>query len=122
MSKMKRAERDEWVAALRSGKYKQGHTALESSEKFCCLGVKCDLDIDAGRHGVSRTVYRDSDRVYAYYIDSAEDAAAYMPVQEILGAWHLSEDDARTLSDMNDRGQSFAVIAQWIEDNIPVEE
>ncbi|MFO0452755.1 MAG: hypothetical protein ACK52I_29555, partial [Pseudomonadota bacterium] len=36
-----------WVAALRSGKYKQGRHALHSikdnNETFCCLGVLCDI-------------------------------------------------------------------------------
>ena len=53
---MDRTIRDKWVAALRSGKYKQGrgalrvaggsynHEAPESNEdRFCCLGVLCDV-------------------------------------------------------------------------------
>ena len=32
-----------WVAALRSGKYRQGTEALRSGNTFCCLGVLCDL-------------------------------------------------------------------------------
>ena len=43
-----------WVAALRSGRYKQGHGALaissgraHVSDKFCCLGVLCDLAVQA---------------------------------------------------------------------------
>ena len=36
-----------WVAALRSGKYKQGrgylHSIKDDNETFCCLGVLCDL-------------------------------------------------------------------------------
>lgn len=32
-----------WVAALRSGEYKQGKNKLCSDGKFCCLGVLCDL-------------------------------------------------------------------------------
>ena len=37
----------EWVAALRSGKYEQGDGELRDpfkvTEKFCCLGVLCDI-------------------------------------------------------------------------------
>lgn len=33
----------EWVAALRSGKYKQTTGILRDDEGFCCLGVLCDL-------------------------------------------------------------------------------
>jgi len=33
-----------WTKALRSGKYKQGISALrDKNNKFCCLGVLCDL-------------------------------------------------------------------------------
>lgn len=34
-----------WVAALRSGDYKQGRSRLRNSydNKFCCLGVLCNL-------------------------------------------------------------------------------
>lgn len=34
-----------WVKALRSGKYRQGRRSLRSKEgdRFCCLGVLCDL-------------------------------------------------------------------------------
>lgn len=32
-----------WVAALRSGNYKQGAGFLRQGNNFCCLGVLCDL-------------------------------------------------------------------------------
>jgi len=44
----------QWVNALRSGDYKQGHYMLaatipETSEtRYCCLGVLCELAADAG--------------------------------------------------------------------------
>lgn len=48
--KMTQEDRDEWVAALRSGKYQQGvGTLLEpSSNVACCLGVLCDLQAAKG--------------------------------------------------------------------------
>ena len=33
----------ELIAALRSGKYEQGHDQLRNGNAFCCLGVACDL-------------------------------------------------------------------------------
>lgn len=39
-----------WVAALRSGEYKQGHEHLRVDDSYCCLGVLCDLY--AITHGV----------------------------------------------------------------------
>lgn len=32
-----------WVEALRSGKYKQGKEALCFGDKYCCLGVLCEI-------------------------------------------------------------------------------
>lgn len=32
-----------WVEALRSGEYEQTNGALRYEDKFCCLGVACDL-------------------------------------------------------------------------------
>jgi hypothetical protein len=54
---MKQEVMEKWVAALRSGKYAQGHGCLRDTnmeeiggeeqispgERFCCLGVLCDL-------------------------------------------------------------------------------
>lgn len=32
-----------WIAALRSGKYKQGQNWLNNDGKLCCLGVACEV-------------------------------------------------------------------------------
>jgi len=40
-----------WVAALRSGEYKQGKNRLRTKDSFCCLGVLCDLFLKDGRGG-----------------------------------------------------------------------
>ena len=32
-----------WLEALRSGEYKQGETQLRKGNKYCCLGVLCDI-------------------------------------------------------------------------------
>lgn len=42
--------RKAWVAALRSGKYKQGTRKLKDGETYCCLGV---LTLIAVQEGVS---------------------------------------------------------------------
>jgi hypothetical protein len=39
----------EWVAALRSGDYRQGKLALRTENaEYCCLGVLCDLYAQKG--------------------------------------------------------------------------
>lgn len=51
----------EWLEALESGKFEQGQTCLKKDNKFCCLGVACELSgitaIPAARHGVVRYEY-----------------------------------------------------------------
>jgi len=46
---MKPQIKEKWIAALRSGKYKQGHAVLKQTyddqDLYCCLGVLCDLYI-----------------------------------------------------------------------------
>lgn len=37
-----------WVAALRSGDYKQGQNYLCQGDCYCCLGVACELFIKEG--------------------------------------------------------------------------
>ena len=32
-----------WIAALRSGEYKQGKHQLRDGDSFCCLGVLCNI-------------------------------------------------------------------------------
>lgn len=41
--KTKQEIREEWIAALRSGEYKQIRGRLHNSSGFCCLGVLADL-------------------------------------------------------------------------------
>lgn len=41
-----KADMQRWINALRSGNYKQGREQLNYEDKFCCLGVACDLFID----------------------------------------------------------------------------
>jgi hypothetical protein len=37
-----------WLAALRSGQYQQGQKYLKVNDRFCCLGVLCDLAVEDG--------------------------------------------------------------------------
>lgn len=40
---MKPEIKTKWIAALRSGEYKQGKMFLKHADEYCCLGVLCDL-------------------------------------------------------------------------------
>jgi len=105
---MKAEIRQQWIEALRGGSYTQGRNFLRTSDDhFCCLGVLCDL-VDR------RAWQRERDR-YAHngYI-------GHLP-GSISAVTDLNSDQAFTLMGMNDNGQSFGQIANWIEANIPAD-
>ena len=41
-------ELEEWINALKSGEYTQGVGQLRKDDKYCCLGVYCDLQAKKG--------------------------------------------------------------------------
>ena len=110
----------EWVAALRSGKYKQTQGYLCADGGFCCLGVLCDIAIDADWELVSSN-YDDEtveapEAAVAYEI---EDCMYGLPdiLTEKIGA-EANVDFTHILPNMNDAGSSFSEIADYIEENL----
>jgi len=57
---MNQAIKNKWIAALRSRKYKQGRFSLHSKDKFCVLGVLCDLHSKAWGYSWETNTYHDS--------------------------------------------------------------
>ena len=97
----------QWLAALRSGEYKQGRCALRSiRDEYCCLGVACDV-IDPNQ-------WRSQ-----FGMDTPPSWGSSMPsaVTTLPFMGGLAEE-ASELAAMNDNGNSFAVIADWIEENL----
>lgn len=93
-----------WIAALRSGDYKQGRGVLRSpDESFCCLGVLCDIS------GMGQWIRR------SYYADGTDGYACLPAAVSRVAALSISEG---RLAKMNDHGKSFADIADYIEANL----
>lgn len=94
-----------WVAALRSGKFKQGTVYLESAGgQFCCLGVLCNV---AG-------VPRKGDSTGVSY--GGLSCALNNSLGEEFG---LSDDVQNKLINMNDADRlPFSHIADYIEENL----
>ncbi len=133
-----------WVAALRSGKYKQTKHVLKSLNgvpSYCCLGVACEVAIEAGldlEHGeiVKEGIAKP---VVGVYGEEGDSESLPQEVMEWLGMnvsdggfnmeterWHgvirdldLGEVNSqrvnKTLASLNDRGATFAQIADIIE-------
>lgn len=103
-----------WVAALRSGNYKQGRGVLKSPHnEYCCLGVACEL------YRQEHPNARWSD-LSAFMIGSVKAYQEALPieVQEWLGLkTSLGQfSGGRTLAGLNDHYYaSFDQIADQIE-------
>lgn len=111
-----------WVAALRSGEFEQGrgvlHTRAASGreDRYCCLGVLCDIAIREGL-AVAKGTANFSDVSY-------DGDSAFLPWKVVEWAGleggnpAVRRDDGLvdTLSFYNDQGKSFDEIADMIEE------
>lgn len=104
--------RDRWVAALRSGKYKQGEGVLRESiivdgvtlYSYCCLGLLADIvDPDGWGSEPDAQTHRASARSLSY-LSKAFCASVGLP-----------EGYACSLAQRNDSTHSFAMIAADLE-------
>jgi len=96
----------QWVEALRSGKYEQGQQYLQKDDKFCCVGVLCDIiNPESWRSAVG------SIKRWEGFVDTLP-----YGVNSQIGLSHTSEAH---LIDMNDKHEeSFETIANYIERNM----
>lgn len=114
---MNKAIKSKWVKALRSGKYKQARNALNIDNKFCCLGVLCDLHRAETKKGEWKKCTVDHNRYNYITGKSKRDDLLGRPVMKWarlskqFGISHKGKD----LTDYNDMGTSFADIADIIE-------
>lgn len=107
--------KQEWVAALRSGKYKQGREKLRTDDNFCCLGVLCDI--------VDNTKWVAPDFKLIELFDGV--GYAYKDPDQInytTISVHDKENNClqSKLGEMNDTGKTFDEIADWIEENVEI--
>ena len=113
---MKKEIAEKWIAALRSGEYKQtsGILANHNRTEHCCLGVLCELAIE---DGVGLQVLRPDDASYT----SFDGEGSHLPdcVQDWADTYGATPVTPRQsiveLIRMNDSGSSFEDIADHIE-------
>jgi hypothetical protein len=102
-----------WVDALRSGEFKQITSTLQSGSGYCCLGVLC---VVAERHGVPLAknffgeLYGDNLGRQPLVQDWVG-----LPQSSVNGLFSRAGDYPYALTELNDRGKSFAEIADIIE-------
>jgi hypothetical protein len=107
-----------WIAALRGGKYRQGHRRLRSGDQYCCLGVLGDLMAAEG--GETHWSERDADprgraREWRLFL---REGCAYGHTAELPHEWVGPRLQAK-LFEMNDQKMlSFRSIADYIEEHV----
>lgn len=108
----------QWVSALRSGEYEQGHGLLEVGGKFCCLGVLCDLAVKAGL--VERKYFDRSGGIsFMDPNDPVDGGPAGRPPQVVLEWAGLDAVSEGRLIRLNDIERlPFKEIANFIEEKL----
>ena len=99
---MKAAIKRKWVAALRSGKYKQARQVLVEKAPWGEVAGHCCL-------GVLRHCLTGKNRYYEYFDILAE---------RFIAPLGLTVEQEKELAGMNDDGSTFAEIADHIEKNL----
>lgn len=100
-----------WIDALTSGEYWQGRDQIRDYDRFCCLGVLCDLHFKMTGDGYWKDMY---------YVTDKEEEEYVLPdkVQKWAG---LESDDGffgeSSLTTENDSGKNFRKIAELIEEH-----
>ncbi len=105
--------KEEWVAALRSGKYEQGIGTLrsESGKRFCCLGVLCDI---LEPEGWELTPHNITDG--NYYFHTLADLGGALIHKQFLKEFGIKGSAACNLAQLNDDDRyTFEMIANVIE-------
>ena len=121
--------KQKWVDALRSGKYEQGRGFLRVGDKFCCLGVLCDLYMV--ENGGKWEATFNGQGAQGFYTGGADSRSfnRHLPTRHVRNWAELNESDPHIsdldveLSVLNDGmtglgDKSFDDIADLIEDNL----
>lgn len=107
----------EWVAALRSGEFKQGRYSLRTGDdKYCCLGVGCEL---AARSGVIDPPTRNYTQDNYVYGNSngflPAEVQKHLGMSSPAGSYNLGDRKCGLYDDNDTILMTFAEIADIIE-------
>lgn len=103
-----------WIAALRSGKYIQGKECLNKDDKFCCLGVLCDI---CGEYEWLPAFLHSPYLSVNSKIDNG--CHSFLLPEELKEKLNISDKIQESLTMMNDEyGKTFEEIANYVEKKI----
>ncbi len=120
---MKFEIKQQWVKALRSGEYSQGHYQLRNkNNQFCCLGVLCDLYLK--EKGGQWLDFKDNFNSWDYAIHSPSQGEESETITPEVAKWagleecnpKIKDEDLSEWNDFHDL--SFNEIADLIESNL----
>ena len=120
--KLNPAFKKKWLKALRSGEYEQGQGCLvNDKDQFCCLGVACNLVVDEGvgewrKEGDDWTFNTKTESDCMYLPREVRERALH-DGDHFTWANDWSAEELR-LAALNDNGESFEVISDYIEANL----
>lgn len=121
---MKQEIKNQWVAALRSGEYKQTdgtlHRTAGDDEGYCCLGVLCDIAVKAGvirsLNEGSREVFETGTGWEAGVLPAKVQRWAGLDSDNPMVRRNTNGRYESSLASLNDDGCSFGEIADLIEE------
>jgi hypothetical protein len=131
MTKLDPDVKAKWVAALRSGNYEQGYHLLKYDNRYCCLGVFCEIMRVPVSDTIEGAVLFDNEKSvlplsvqheYGFsesevYINLTQENVQRLN-EYIDVATNAFELDYTLLTTVNDRGVPFDVIADLIEEHL----
>ncbi len=100
--------KQKWIAALRSGGWKQarGHLRRLNVPEYCCLGVLCEV---SGEGLVLSSISREWNATWQFH---------RAPNTLAPGSYGMTGVEIDQLTSLNDGGNDFPAIADWIDANI----
>ena len=102
-----------WVAALRSGEYKQTTGYLEKNGYHCCLGVLCEISKLETGFGVKETILEGCGNHLL-----SDTVIMWSGLDTESGSRVVIDGDDIMLADHNDDGRTFLEIADAIESQL----
>lgn len=112
-----------WTEALESGEYPQTKNRLKDDDGYCCLGVLCELAVQAG----VICPFVETEYGWVLRTESDHEVEAVLPLEVQIWAGldncnpHVVLEDAGysvPISDPNDGGMSFEEIAKLIAEQL----
>jgi len=106
-----------WLEALESGEYQKGKDSLKTENKFCCLGVLCDIYIKETGKGKWKKLIA---HAYSHFMEEEIEEATVLP--ESVMVWAELKDnnpsinnDYHSITALNDASETFEDVIEAIK-------